>query len=98
MCDEDRRLSKTILQGMREIVATAPKKQESLFKGLVMGRIVRVNTARGAYPAIVTSVLDKTTGLIDLQVFFTREIEAWQEIAYSEAKEIGCWHWPPREE
>lgn len=27
MCDEDRRLSKTILQGMREIVATAPKKK-----------------------------------------------------------------------
>lgn len=69
-----------------------------MFKGLVIGRIVRVRSVGGDYPAIVTTVCDKEKGVVDLQVFFTREIEAWQEIAYSEAKEIGCWHWPPREE
>lgn len=69
-----------------------------MFKGLVMGRIVRVRTAGGDYPAIITRVHDREKGIIDLQVFFTREIEAWQEIAYSEEKAVGAWHWPPREE
>lgn len=69
-----------------------------MFKGLVMGRIVRVMTAGGDWPAIVTGVIDKTRGVIDLQVFFTRNIEAWEEILYSEEKAVGCWHWPPREE
>jgi len=70
----------------------------ALFKGLVMGRIVRVRTASGDYPAIVTRVLDATTGLINVQVFYTRLIVSWEKIAYSEEKAVGAWHWPPREE
>jgi hypothetical protein len=54
-----------------------------MFKGLVMGRIVRVHTAEGDHPAIVTRVLVPSQGLVDLQVFFTRNIEAWEEILYS---------------
>jgi hypothetical protein len=70
----------------------------ALFKGLVMGRIVRVRTASGDYPAIVTRVLDATTGLINAQVFYTRLIVSWEKIAYSEEKAVGYWHWPPRDE
>ena len=68
-----------------------------MFKGLVMGRIVRVQTADGEHPAIVTRVLVPSQGLVDLQVFFTRNIEAWEEILYSEEKVVGTWHWPPRD-
>lgn len=66
-----------------------------MFKGLVMGRIVRVTTAGGYHPAIVTQVLE--LGMVNLQVFFIDHIEAWQEILYSEEKAVGAWHWPPRD-
>ena len=69
-----------------------------MFKGLVVGRIVRFRTAGGIAPAIVTAVVDKNEGMVNLQVFLTTKIVARENVSYSEVRATDAWHWPPRDE
>jgi hypothetical protein len=71
-----------------------------MFKGLVVGRIVRFRTAGldPIAPAIVTSVVDKTRGVVNLQVFLTTKIMPVENVSYSVTHELETWHWPPRDE
>lgn len=69
-----------------------------MFKGLVMGRIIRVRTAGGVAPAIVTGVVDKGKGIINCQVFTTNQVVPLEGVPFSEVHAPDAWHWPPREE
>lgn len=72
-------------------------------EGLGVGRVVYYAVDREtSFAAIVTNVLDKETGLVNLTVF--RDLPTEQGAiframsrTFNESREPGTWHWPPRD-
>jgi hypothetical protein len=72
-----------------------------MIEGLQLGRIVHYVTTQGVRAAVVVRVWDKGNGLCNLQLFLDGEndlsLPGWETSRlYSEAGEVGTWHWPPR--
>lgn len=72
-------------------------------EGLGVGRVVHYAVDREtSFAAIVTNVLNKEIGLVNLTVF--RDLPGNDGAVFralsrgfSEAGEPGTWHWPPRD-
>jgi hypothetical protein len=85
----------------------------SFFKGLAIGRVVHFVRSPGEHrPAIVTRVIDKETGIVNLNVFRDAEdhgalypeqgASAIATVEYgipgTDGAPTGTWHWPERED
>jgi hypothetical protein len=71
-------------------------------EGLTEGRIVHYVMSDGRdRPAIVVSVMDKTSGLVEVQVFLSKNDYPYEDgktmTAYAsyhaDASLLGSWHW-----
>lgn len=67
-------------------------------EGLTEGRIVHYGK-RPVKAAIVSCVVNKAQGIVDLHVFkgdSTFPVQLVRGVEYSEEPEIGKWHWIPK--
>jgi len=75
-----------------------------MVEGVSIGRIVHFVRGDGVeLPAIIVKVVDKDSGVVNLQVFVSDWVEHGNnifhqtEIKFSEKPVLQTWHWPERE-